>query len=1481
MTRLTRWALDRPSITILLMLALVGGGLWAARGLGRELIPDIEPPTATIVVIYPGASADEVTNSVIKPIETALDAITDIEVLDVTATASESFAAITLQAEYGTKQDDIRAEIEDQLATVDLPADANDPEIILFSFADIPAIQGSISGDIDEADLQQLVQNDLVPEIEGIAGVSRVELAGVREDKVYLKLDPDAMSEKGVSIDAVKGALAANDLSFPAGSLETDGLLTPLQVSHRITTTAALEDLVIGGGGSGGNGGPPSGPPSGGASAASGDAGSSRDGSAAAGDSTDDGDRADAASVLPTGPFPIPESVQRLAESLPFDLTLETTDDLTPELIDQLELLAPDVLRDAASQIFESLPPGGAAALPADVLAALPADIRAEALRQGEASEASAAGADDGAASGGVVQVVVVKPGDTVERIADRLGVDAAAVRGDDGEPATTIEPGDLVYVTMTAATAAPASGGEDDAAGDGGSDDGGRDGDSGDQVRLGDIAEVVREPEAASSISRSNGQGSLGLLVFKERGTNTVKVVNDVKARIDELQDDNEDLGDLDVNLVFEQASFITESLNGVRNEGILGGLFAVLVILWFLRSIRSTLIIAVSIPLSVLAALVLMRVQGLSLNLLTLSGLTIAIGRVVDDAIVVIENTYRNLQHGVPRRQAILQGAGEVATAITAATLVTVAVFLPLGFVGGLTREFFLPFGQTVTYALLASLITALTVIPLLASWWLSADKLPAEHETTLQRVYTPILRWALGHRLVTLLIATAIFALSLGLIRYIPQTFLGGFGEPTIGVTVSLPTGASLETTDSIVRLVEDILEDDDAIDDIETTIGSGSSGFGLFSGGDPAKASILATLSEDGTGNSDDEDKDEDEDEESSSMLSWFESSDREDPADVADRLRTELDDLNDIDEVKARLQDADEDTADAEMARLRTVLAAANIEDGKANRVFDYAVSVGSGGGPPAGVYDLQVRGDDERKVRRATALIMTALTDPDEWDEEGYDVDTDDDDEDSTNVDGLPIINLKNNLSEARQTLTVAVDPAKAQAESLSTVQVALALRSIFEGQDVGAIEVADGDDVSKLDVLAVYPDDLITDKAALENHVLDAPGGGKVRLGDIAEVTLRAGAVEITRVNGERAALISGEITDTDTFGVQASAMAIIDRVIDDHDDLFGDPDNEDEEPPVSVGSGVSSSEQQDSFNDLLLALPISILIVYLIMVLEFGSLSVPFAILFSLPFAATGAFIALAVTGRALSLSSLIGMLMLIGIVVTNAIVLLDFVQQLRKRGYNVHDALIEGGRTRVRPIMMTAVATVIALIPQALGFTEGALLASELATTVIGGLTTSTLLTLVVVPVLYSLFAGVAGDSAAMMPPPNGSGDGPSGGARPQGPPPMPAGPVPAIPSPGPRPDATIPPASPFPSAPQTASGLPTSPAGPQPTGGAVPDPTPPTSVPASPEGLTPPTPPSRQPYEGPEVTWSSRGGATDADVGAGSEPGVPPS
>ncbi len=1459
MTRLTRWALDRPSITILLSLAVIGAGLWAARGLNRELIPDIEPPMATVLVVYPGASADEVTNSVVKPIETALDAITEIDVLDVTATASDSFAAIMLQAEYGTAQDDIRQEIEDQLVDVELPDEANDPEIVLFSFADIPVIQGSISGDIDEDALQQLVLDDLVPELEAIEGVSRVDIAGARDDQVYLKLDPDAMQAKGVSIDAVKGALAANDLTFPAGSLETEGLLTPLQVSHRITSTEALEDLVIGGGG---NGGPPGGVPSGPPAASVGPP-PARPPAAAPPTSGLRGARAGAAA--PGGPYPIPPSVQRQAAALPFPITLETTADLTPELVDQLELLAPEVLREVAAEIIASLPTGATDALAPDVVAALPSDIQAALAAQLAGVADLPAPADDAAPTADV-QVVIARAGDTVASIAERLGVAPTAVRDADGEAVDDVAAGDVLYVALTvdedddeAADDAAAS--DDDG---GAADDGDAADDAGaaasDQVRLGDIADVVREPEAASSISRSNGQGSLGLIVYKDSGANTVRVVHDVEDRIEELQDDNDDLGDLDVNLVFEQASFIEESLNGVRNEGILGGLFAVLVILWFLRSVRSTLVIALSIPLSILTAFVLMRIQGLSLNLLTLSGLTIAIGRVVDDAIVVIENIYRNLQQGVPRRQAILQGAGEVAMAITAATLVTVAVFLPLGYVGGLTREFFLPFGQTVTYALLASLLVALTVIPLLASWWLSPDNLPHAHETWLQRVYTPILRWALAHRVTTLVVAGLIFVLSLGLARFIPRTFIGGFGEPLINVSVSLPSGATLETTDAIVQLVEDVLDDDDAIDDIETTIGAGSAGFGQFSGGDPARASILATLSDD-PGNDDEDDED------PSSWAAWFQGSDREDPQVVAERLRNELHDLNDLDEVRDRLaDDRDEDELNAAMARLRTVLATSNIEDGEANRVFDFSVSAGSGGGPPAGVYDLQVRGEDERDIRRATALILDALTDPDEWEDEGYDLEAanEDDEDDDITADDLPIINLSSNLSDARQTLTVAVDPAKAQAQSLSTVQVALALRSIFEGQEVGTIEIADGDDVTKLDVLAVYPDAFIADKTALENHRLDAPGGGRVRLGDIAEVSLRAGAVEITRVNGERAALISGEIIDSDTFGIQESALRIIDRVKSDHEDLFGDPDDEDEEPAVTVGSGVTSSEQQDGFNDLLLALPVSILIVYLIMVLEFGSLSVPFVILFSLPFAATGALISLALTGRAISLSSLIGMLMLIGIVVTNAIVLLDFVQQLRKRGMGVHEALIEGGRIRVRPIMMTAVATVIALFPQALGFTEGALLASELATTVIGGLTTSTLLTLVVVPVLYSLFAG--GDGAA---PPADPGAG-----VPPPPPPLPRQPVPAIPSPGPRPEA--PPAPPASGAPAPS------------TGGAVPDvapaatsAAPPPGSPGSPGGPppprpaavppAPPVPPSRQPYEGPEVTWSSRGGSDAPPTG----------
>ncbi len=1391
MIRLTQLALRHPPIAIVLTLALVVGGTWAAFNLNQQLIPDVAFPQATVVIVWPGASADEVTRGIVEPMETALEGITDVDVVEVSARASDSFAALTVRAEYGTDQDELKDAIRTQVDGVALPDGAEDPDVVLFSFGDLPVVQASIRAEddaVDAAALQRLIEDEIVPEIEAVDGVSKVTLLGGRDEKVYLTLDRARMADEGVTVDTIRNLLAANDISFPAGTLATDGRAIPLQVTHRVRSEDDLRALALGGGGAGG--GPPGGPAAG---APPSSAGGARPTAVAAG--------RPAPVPTVTGPFPLPAALQALGYA--------TTDDLTADAILELESQNPELLRTVADEVITSLPAG--AVLPPDVVAALPNDVRARLAARVAAPAAAPAGPPEASAvpaeraaapattvapaAAARVQVVVVAEGDTLEGLAARYGTTADAIRAANGLTDDRLLAGSVLRIPQPAggdrlpaawqaygaaapadvtpeildqvlreapdlvsnltaeqllalppdavrqlplpfvsrqpeavrqaildrmsqmATPAPTPGGAAAAGGAAGPRLLAPDRQAAARgLTLGDVATITREPEPARTINRSDGQPSLGLLVLKEQSANTVTVVEDVLDAIDELQD-RPALDGVAFNIVFEQATFIEESLSGVRNEGALGGILAVVVILIFLNfSIRATLVTAVSIPLSILVALLLMRVQGLSLNLLSLAGLTIAIGRVIDDSIVVIENIYRHIHRGEQGDQAVIEGTREVATAITAATLVTVAVFLPLGFVGGITSEIFLPFALTASYALLASLVVALTIVPLLARWLLSRAAMPDHDENWLQRWYTPALAWALDHRLVTLLLAFAFFAVSLGLVRLVDRTFLPSFGEPTISVEMAMAPGTGLATTDAVARHVEAVLDDEGDIGAIETTVGRGGQSFEQFfgggGGGDSARAFFQAKVE---GGDDDDEDGD-------GGLGGMFDGG--QDPAEIAERLRDALESVP------------------------GTAAGEGLIAAGEA---ITFTVSAGAGGGPRGNLYDLQVRSDDEAALREANARILAAIEDASNWEDLGYDE--------------VPIINLSSNLTEARDVLSVDVDPAKAVEKGLSTVQVAVALRQALEGQAVGDVDLLGAGGSQTLEVVARYPADTLDSMRSLEDFEITGPMG-QVRVGDVAEIRVQPGPVQVTRVSGQRAALISGEITTNDTFGVIEDATAIIDDL--DLDDTFGDD-------VIEIGAGVESRQQQEGFRDMLLALPVSILVVYLIMVVTFGSLIHPFTILFSLPFAVSGALVALAITDRPLSLSSLIGVMMLIGIVTTNAIVLVDLVQQYRERGIGAREALVAGGRNRVRPIMMTAIATVIALIPLSLGLTEGALIASELATTVIGGLTTSTLLTLIVVPVIYRIIDGIGAGRAgpAPDPSPGGGGGGQPAPARPAAP------------------------------------------------------------------------------------------------------------
>lgn len=756
--------------------------------------------------------------------------------------------------------------------------------------------------------------------------------------------------------------------------------------------------------------------------------------------------------------------------------------------------------------------------------------------------------------------------------------------------------------------------------------------------VKLSDVVNVQEVTTNANGISRTDGKPGVVVQIYKTQNGNTVNVSDEVAQKVSDLK---KQFPDLNINTVYDQAGQIKSSIDGLVREGLLGALFAVLVIFLFLRNIRSTLVTAISIPTSIVVAFILLYWQGITLNIMTLGGLAIAVGRVVDDAIVVLENIFRHVQDGDPVPVAVRQGTREVATAITSSTITTIAVFLPLGLVGGITGEFFLPFALTVTFALLASLLVALTIIPTFASFFItrkSAGK--HEGETWLQRIYTPVLKWSLSHRLLTLVIAAVLFFGSIftAVATNIPLAFLPNSGDKFLQAAITLPPGTDQATVLKVTEQAETVIGQSSEVQQRQTTI----SGSGLFGssqkafGGGGGDGTILIKLN-----------------------------------------------------------QNADEN---AVAATLRDKLKAVTPQGG------NIAVSVV--GGFSSSSISIIVQGPDSDKVRQGNDQILNA-------------------------VKTVPnLVNLHSDVSQVVPQIVVTPDPAKSRGLA-STLVVGAQLRSLLQGQTVTTVTFNDGtvrDIVLQANPL---PGQSLNDYV---NNLKSLPFYGQITLGQVANVSVEQAPVQVTRIDQQLAANISADVTTDDTGGVSRQISQKLSAL----------------QLPVGVTYSLAGVSQQQSqaFSGLLVAMAAAIALVYIVMVLVFGSLLEPFAILFSLPLALIGALGGLIVTHRALGLPSMIGLLMLIGIVVTNAIVLVDRVNQLRRQGMGRHEALILAGQNRVRPILMTAVATILALMPLALGFSEGTIIAAELGTVVIGGLLTSTLLTLVVVPVVYSLLEGAKG-------------------------------------------------------------------------------------------------------------------------------------
>ncbi|MFI7340489.1 efflux RND transporter permease subunit [Streptomyces sp. NPDC050085] len=755
--------------------------------------------------------------------------------------------------------------------------------------------------------------------------------------------------------------------------------------------------------------------------------------------------------------------------------------------------------------------------------------------------------------------------------------------------------------------------------------------------VRLGDLATVKQQQSAADSITRTDGRPSLAVMVTMDHDGSAVSISNAVKDKLPGLR---QDLGSgAKLTVVSDQGPAVSKSISGLTTEGALGLLFAVIVILVFLASLRSTLVTAVSIPLSVVLALIVLWIGDLSLNMLTLGALTIAIGRVVDDSIVVLENIKRHLGYGEERQEAILKAVREVAGAVTSSTLTTVAVFLPIGLVGGMVGELFGSFSITVTAALIASLLVSLTVVPVLSYWFLRAPKSiqgvdpeearrkaeEKENRSWLQRIYVPVLRFATRRRLTSVALAIVVLVGTFGMAPLLKTNFFDQGEQEVLTIKQELKPGTSLGATDASAQKIEKVLQGIDEIKDYQVTVGS--SGFmAAFGGGtDTNQASYQVTLK------------------------------DKASYEDTQDRIEREL---------------------------------------GKLSDVGTTTISAGDG----FGSQDLSVvvKAADGDVLRTASEQVRKAVASLDHVTDVTSDLSQ-----------SVPRISVRANSEAA----AAGYDDTTLGAAVAQAVKGTTSAKAILDDTERDVV-VKSARPATTLDQLKKLP-----------------MGPGGVRLGDIATVRLVDGPVSMTRIDGARAATITAKPTGDNTGAVSTDLQSKIKKL--------------DLPKGAEATIGGVTSDQDDAFKNLGLAMLAAIAIVFMLLVATFRSLAQPLILLVSIPFAATGAIGLLVATGTPMGVPAMIGMLMLIGIVVTNAIVLIDLINQYRAQGLSVVEAVVEGGRHRLRPILMTALATIFALLPMALGVTgEGGFIAQPLAVVVIGGLITSTLLTLLLVPTLYAM-------------------------------------------------------------------------------------------------------------------------------------------
>lgn len=766
--------------------------------------------------------------------------------------------------------------------------------------------------------------------------------------------------------------------------------------------------------------------------------------------------------------------------------------------------------------------------------------------------------------------------------------------------------------------------------------------------IRLSDIATIENQYKDQTSISRVDGKTSIAITITKQSDANTVNVSDSIKKEISKLE---KQYPDLNFVVGFDQADFINNSINSVASSALTGALLAVIVIFLFLRNLSTTMIIAISIPTSFLATFALMSLRGMSLNLITLCALTLAVGMLVDNSVVVLENIFRMRQTSDTAEEAALHGSKEIVSAVVASTLTSVVVYLPIAMSSGISALMFKDFCYTIIIALVASLIVSLTVVPMLASrvmsHGLSMDyiKVGSHHyRFKLLPKFTKFIDWVtdsygnfIRHSLTIkkriLAACIALFLLSCSLVAVIGMELLPASDEGTFTVSVTSPYGTSLQDKDKLMTQLESYLL---AVPELKhCTVDMGETN-PMFGGGNSSSLSVTLTNKQ--------------------------------------ERTRSTSEIVLDVREKFSRVAGADITVAESS------------------------AITSGMGGGSSTSM-TLTIKGKELDVLEKIGDDLSKSISEVKNVSEASSDVE-----------DGNPEVKVNINRNAASY-------------YGVNAYQLANGLQSALAGTTSTKLKV-DGDEI---DVVLSLSDDYNKSIDNMKQVMISTPTGQFVPVGQIADFEFDNSPKQINRDNQQRYISVNISANGNDLAQVSSDVLKLVDQ--------YQFPEG------YYYETGGQQEQMMEAFGQLFLALVVAILLVYFLLAAQFEALLLPLVVMMAIPFAMSGAFFSLFIFGKSLSMTSFIGLIMLIGIVVNNSILLIEFIRQHR---YSMErdEAIVQAGKLRLRPILMTTLTTCVGMIPMSLGLGEGGEILSPMGVSIIGGLIASTLVTLILIPVLYAM-------------------------------------------------------------------------------------------------------------------------------------------